>query len=101
VLAQFQLTAAAELDEARNYVETDRELLLRPGAGSPSRQTRPLVLAERRFVRFLQLEAADPVSRTHRRAPRRREKDSGASIAVLDLVPTHHRGSRAPRRLST
>jgi hypothetical protein len=52
-------------------------------------------------VRFLQAEAADPSPRTHRPAPRDRERNSGAPIAVAHLVHTYDRGPRRPRRWST
>jgi hypothetical protein len=92
---------AYAVDETRNYGETERELLLRPEAevvfGRDGRRYCPTA----RFVRFLQAEAADPSPRTHRPAPRDRERNSGAPIAVAHLVQTYDRGPRRPRRWST
>jgi hypothetical protein len=80
VLAGFELTPTAPLDETRHFAEIDRVLLLRPEAefGRAVRRCRPAA----RFVRFLQPDAADPSRRTYRRAPRRRETKSSAPIAV-------------------
>jgi hypothetical protein len=100
--SEAELPIASEVcvgsDETHNYGETERELLLRPEAGvllgRDVRQCWPTA----RFVRFLQLDAADPSPRTHRRAPRHRESKSGAGLRLPNLLPTHYLGSLTAAR---
>jgi hypothetical protein len=85
----------------RNSSETDCELLLRPEAevvlGRAVRRCWPTA----RFMRFLQPEAADPNRRTYRGAPRRGRRRAALRSWLPNLVPTHGRGPRRPRRRST
>jgi len=94
-------TERCATDETRNSGEIDREVLLRPEAkvvlGRAVRRCWPTA----RFVRFLQPEAADPNRRTYRRAPRRGRRRAALRSWLPNLVPTHDRGPRPPRRRST
>ena len=91
-------TSALELDEIRNCGETERELLLRPEAEvvlsrcSPTRQTCAIpktgrVRAEPADSNAERLSTTSGTARFDHHFP--------------DLVPTHGRGRRPPRRRST
>ena len=49
------------------------------------------MLADRQICAIPTTGGGDTSRRTHRRAPRRRERNGGVSIAVARLVPTHDR----------
>src|SRR5450755_163560 len=86
--------------ETRKYGETDGDLLLCPGAEVVLGKAVRWCWPTEALCDSYKPRAADPSPRTRHGAPRRCERNSGASIAVPNLVPMHDRGPRAPRRRS-
>jgi hypothetical protein len=91
-------------DDRSQRLRSGRDAQLRPErprtspparSESRTRRTRPWTA---RLVRFLQPEAADPTSPTHRRRPRhRRDEPRRFSPRSSDLVPGHDRRLRPSR----